>query len=79
MKKIVERKCVETVSEISVTKLKGCHYRLSKKDCKNALVCKKCKKTCVRNIVLSFATIVRKMLSRLLTCACNFSVCLSPE
>ena len=78
MKKIVERKCVETVSEISVTKLKGCHYRLSKKDRKNAIVGKKCNKN-VRNIVLSFATIVRKMLSRLLTCACNFSVCLSPE
>ena len=70
---------VGTVSEIPVTKRKRCCYCPSKKDCKSAMVCRNVTKTCVRDIVLSFVTIVRKMLSHLLTCACNFSACLSPE
>ena len=35
---------VETVSETLVTKQKRCHYCLSKKDRKSAMVCKKCNK-----------------------------------
>ena len=35
---------VGTVSEILATKRKRCHYCPSKKDCKSAMVCKKCNK-----------------------------------
>ena len=35
---------VRTVSETPVTKQKLCHYCPSKKDCKSAMVCKKCNK-----------------------------------
>ena len=64
---------VGTVSETPVTKQKSCHYCPSKKDRKSAIICKKCNK------IMSFLTIVRKMLSHLLICAYNFSVCLSIE
>ena len=58
---------VGTVCETPVTKLKCCHYCPSKKIVKVLWYARNVTKTCVRNIVMSFVTIVCKMLSHSLT------------
>ena len=70
---------VRTVLEIPVTKPKRYRYCPLKKIVKVPWYARNVTKTCVSNIVLSFVTIVRKMLSHLLTSVRNFSACLPPE